>query len=306
MAPLSPVPPISQKMLLATGYVLALTWDVPHAVIRVSESHREQLERDGRIPIRLQFVALARRCQDWRVVLYQSARQAGRSSETVGYFATVIVTAVLVLEGRDVHAELLVADLRPLENPQPMFVQGGFREASLRTSSGQFNGWLAAEDVREITREQYRELAGDDDQAPFTGIPDDDLPVPRFQTHLRQIRDGRLRDRVYQAYRGKCAISGVSLLYPNGRCGLVAAHIIPYAIEPRNSVKDAILMAPNWHSRFDDGGVIIHDDYSWTAIVEDSETLAIRDRRLHLPMPKTDRPDLGLLARKRALFIKYA
>ena len=292
------------KCYLATGYVLALTRDVPHAVIRVSEDHREKLEQDRKIPIRLQFVELARRCQGWRVVLYQSARQAGRPSEAVGYFATAVATAVLVLEGRDVHAELLVADLRPLDNPQPMFIQGGFREASLRTSSGQFDGWLAAEDVREITPEQYRDLAGGGDQPPFSGSPDDLLPVPRFQIHRRQIRDPILRGLVYQAYGGKCAISGVSLLYPNGRCGLVAAHIFPYAIEPHNSVKDAILMAPNWHSRFDDGGIIVHDDYSWTAIVEDSETLAIRDRRLHLPILKTKRPDRGLLARKRALFIK--
>lgn len=121
---------------LATGYVFALTWDVPHAVIRVSENHREKLEQDGKIPIRLQFVELARRCQGWRVVLYQSARQAGRPSEAVGYFATAVVTAVLVLEGRDVHAELLMADLRPLDNPQPMFIQGGFREASLRPPCG--------------------------------------------------------------------------------------------------------------------------------------------------------------------------
>jgi hypothetical protein len=278
---------------------------VPHAVIRVSESHREQLERNGRIPIRLQFVELARRCQDWRVVLYQSSRQAGRSSETAGYFATAVVTSVLVLEGKGVRAELLVADLTPLESPQPMFVQGGFREENLRTPSGQFNGWLAAEDVREITREQYREIGGDDGQASFTGIPDNDLPEPRFQTHLRQIRDPRLRGLVYRAYGGRCAISGVSLLYPNGRCGLVAAHIIPYAIEPRNSVKDAILMAPNWHSRFDDGGIIIHDGYSWTAIVGDSETLAIRDRRFHLPKLESERPDRLLLERKRALFPKW-
>lgn len=222
---------------------------MPHAVVRVSESHREQLERDGRLPIRLQFVALARRCQGWRVVFYQSAREAGRPRYTVGYFATAVLTAVLVTEGRDVHAELLVADMRPMETPQPMFVQGGLREAGLRTLSGQFDGWLAAEDVREITQEQYRELAGGDDQAPFNGIPNDLLPIPRFQTHRRQIRDPILRLLVYQAYGGKRAISGVSLLYPNGRCGLVAAHIFPYAIEPHNSVKDAILIAPNWHSR---------------------------------------------------------
>lgn len=238
-------------------------------------------------------------------MLYQSARQAGRSGKTVGYFATAVVTAVLVVEGRDAHAELLVANLRPLESPQPMLTQDGFGEASLRTSSGQFNGWLAAEDVREITAERYRELA-EDDQAPFAGFPDVDLPVPRFQTHRRQIRDPILRGLVYQAYGGKCAISGVSLLYPNGRCGLVAAHIFPHAIEPHNFVKDAILMAPNWHSRFDDGGIIIHDDYSWTAMVEDNETLAIRDRRLHLPLLRSEQPDVELLARKRALFTKWA
>jgi len=184
-----------------------------------------------------------------------NARQVGRSSKTVGYFATAVVTTVRVSEGRGAHAELLLAQLTPLESPQPMFVKGGFREENLRTPSGQFDGWKGAEGVREITPEQYRELAGDDDQAPFAGLPDDDLPVPRFQTHPRQIRDPRLRGLVYQAYGGGCAISGVSLLYADGSCGLVVAHIFPYAIEPRNSVKDATLMAPNWHSRFGGGGI---------------------------------------------------
>lgn len=281
-------------------------WDVPHAVIRVPENHREELDRDGKIPIRLQFVDLARRCQGWRVVLYQSARKAGRSSETIGYFATAVVTAVLAPDARDLHARLLVEDLTPLENPQPMVVNGGLREENLRTPSGQFDGWRAAEDVREVTPQQYRELTGDDAQTPFTGIPDDYLPVPRFQTHRRQIRNRRLRGLVYRAYGGRCAISGVSLLYPNGSCGLVVAHIFPHAIEPHNSVKDSILLAPNWHSRFDGGGIIIHDDYSWAAIVEDNETLAILGRWLHLPKLESERPDRLLLARKRAFFTKLA
>lgn len=235
------------------------------------------------------------------MLLYQSARQSERAIDTEGYFATAVITAV-VWDAGNVRAELVLSALVPLSHPRQIWVDGGFQDEALRTQAGGFDGWHAADDVREITSRQYQELAGDDDiQPPFRMDSELDLFVPRFESHPRQIRDERLRRLVYLAYGGRCAISGLSLLNPDGSCGLVAAHIIPHAIEPRSSVKDAILLAPNCHSRFDGGGIIIHDDYSWTARVEDNETLSIRDRWLHLPLLKSEQPDRQLLARKRAL-----
>lgn len=157
----------------------------------------------------------------WHVVLYQSARQEERSSQAVGYFATALVTTVLLPAGKYGHAELLVTDLTPLDNPQPMIVKGSFREESLRTPSRHFDGWRAAEDVREISLEQYLDLTGSDAQKPFTGVPDLAPIVPRLQNYLRPIRDKRLRAMVYRAYGGRCAISGVSLLHTDGSYGLV-------------------------------------------------------------------------------------
>lgn len=85
-------------------------------------------------------------------------------------------------------------------------------------------------------------------------------------------------------------------------CGLEAAHLFPYRLEQLNTVRSGVLLAPNWHRRYDMGTIIIHDDYSWSAIVEDSDTMAIADRRLELPAAKEDWPDVDLIRRNRNLF----
>ena len=61
------------------------------------------------------------------------------------------------------------------------------------------------------------------------------------------------------------------------------------------------MLTPSWHRRFEMGIIIINDDFTWSAIVEDDETLAIRDRRLRLPANKADWPDISLLRQKREI-----
>ena len=71
---------------------------------------------------------------------------------------------------------------------------------------------------------------------------------------------------------------------------------------PYDVVTAGILLAPTWHDRFDSRAIIVHDDHSRTAVVEDTDTLAIELRRLRLPFLAEQWLDRTLLRQKRALF----
>ncbi|MDV3253630.1 hypothetical protein DevBK_20005 [Devosia sp. BK] len=236
------------------------------------------------------------------MVLYQSARQADRSNVAVGYFATAIIEEVIVLPYDHLHVDIRVSKVEALSHPKVLLAGEKAFEPTLFSPSGALKGWSAAYDVREISIQQYRDITEGDTQTPFTGSPDVIVTVPRFQNHIRQIRDPEFRLMIYRAYGGRCAISGVELLYEGGFCGLIAAHIYPHSREIHHRVSGGILMDPTWHSRLDGGGLIIHDDYSWEPRPEDDLTRTIKHRFLRLPENEEDWPDKVLLARQRALF----
>jgi len=180
----------------------------------------------------------------------------------------------------------------------------GFSEAALVNADGLLKGWKASEDIREISASQFRALTGIEPSAPFVDdvAQADDLPMPRFHKDPRQIRDPKFRERVYRAYRGRCAVTGLTLLWANGYCGLIAAHVYPHAMRAYNSVSAGILLAPNWHSRYDNGELIIDKYYNWSVPNEDDETRKFSGRRLMVPASEEERPDLELLRLQRALF----
>lgn len=278
---------------------------MPYAVVRVEDRHREALTQIGVLPIRRAFEDMARGLVGHKVVLYQSARQAERSNLALGYFATAYVQNVVPDPKSRDRCLLMLEDIDPLTLPRRMIENGGFSEGDLINVDGLLKGWKASEDIREISEAQFLALTGLVLDSPFVDPAAADLPIPRFSPHWRQIRDAQFRARVYQAYRGRCAVSGVSLLWPNGNCSLIAAHIYPFAKRAYNSVSAGILLAPTWHERFDAGNLIIDEDYQWSVTAEDEETIMFSKRRLILPANEDERPDLELLRMKRALFPRF-
>jgi hypothetical protein len=276
---------------------------VPHAVIRIAEHERQLLDNHGVAFIRLRFAKIARLCLGHQVVLYQSARNIGAYKLPVGYFAIARVANLLQLPGANSRrCALYLDEFIPLDPARTMVELGRAVEPGLMATAGHFEGWKASEDVRPISDEQFQSFLAERQGVPSTSELDPTAMVPvEYLNRRGEYRDPIFRQLLLEAYCGICAISGVSLPFAR-RCGLEAAHIVPYALRPKNEVTAGILLAPTWHDRFDEGAIIIHDDYTWFPVIEDGDTDAISSRRLLLPARKSEWPDIKLLREKRKLF----
>ncbi|WP_449394112.1 HNH endonuclease [Devosia riboflavina] len=245
--------------------------------------------------IRSQFAALLNACRAYPVLLYQSVRRAESAQVQVGYFASAYIEHILPAADGPGYVAFL-KDVQALEHQ--------FGEGLSRFGQGQkVHGWHAAADVREIGEDEFLELIRNVRQTTFE-LPSsgDRIVIPRFRTRRERVRDRKFRERVYRAYGGRCAISGVAHMSRNGLCGLEAAHIVPRLLSPHERAFAGILLAPSWHSLFDCGNIVIHDDFSWTAVIEDHDTRGITDKRLRLPAFQDDWPDRELLEQKRSLY----
>jgi hypothetical protein len=284
----------------------AHTGIVPHAVIRVSAEDRKMLAQDGLVSVRIQFASEIRRCFGYGVVLYQSSRQRSGSAAGVGYFAMATVVGHPSEQVGSDRCTVALRGVVPLEGFLGMLEDGVPIEEDLLTAEGKFKGRRAALDVREISDAEFERLVRGreaNEQAPL--IVTDQPPIRRIRARRQTLRNAAFSSNVYQEYRGLCAISKIELLGLNGYSGLQAAHIFPYEMEPHDEVCAGILLAPSWHERFDNGAITIHEDYTWSANISDSETDAIKTKTLSLPFQSANWPDLELLRRKNALFRIY-
>lgn len=272
------------------------------AVLIINATDRVIFEGADCCHIRVKYRDLAKRFMKARVVLYQSGL---RGDIAGGYIGTAIIENVFDRPDDLTRCVVILGGYDPFDRPRPLLTEeGGMFEPGLINPHGRLKGWKAAEDIREISTDSfYRIIDGEvPAQQPFEWRQDESeqLAVPLFSSRDMSVRDPLFARGVYLAYGGLCAISKVPMLggYRDS-CGLIAAHLYPYHLEMRNSVSSGMLFAPSWHSRYDNGQILLHDDYTWTAVVEDSDTLAITDRRLHLPSVKGDLPDVQLIRRNR-------
>jgi hypothetical protein len=218
----------------------------------------------------------------------------------VGYFASAILVEVYNRADDPEHCVIELDNVVAFKTPRPMLANGAVQEAALLNPAGAFPGWRAAEDVREISTSELASILAAEYGAHQAGMKDPRADLPLFRERHVRIRDPKFTYDVYRAYQGRCAISLVRLLnIETNECGLEAAHIYPYWLEPWNTVSSGILLAPTWHARYDAGLITLHDDYSWYPNVEDADTEAIRFRHLHLPMSGSELPDIDLIRRNR-------
>ncbi|MDV3253609.1 HNH endonuclease [Devosia sp. BK] len=267
---------------------------MPHAVIRINEQDRQLFDAIGVVIIYRKYVDALRTLFSKRVLIYQSVRYAKRSKLAVGYFAEASVQDILQIPGRAKTAVFL---------SEVMPVMSGLGEDATSLAFGiETGGWRAADDVREIADEMFSQISPRGRNMPFAPMETsvaEHLPI--YRASFRPVRNPAFHKVVYLAYRGQCAICKSPFLSPSGLTGLEAAHIVPWAMSPHERASAGILLTPSWHRRFEMGIIIINDDFTWSAIVEDDETLAIRDRRLRLPANKADWPDISLLRQKREI-----
>ena len=277
---------------------------MPHAILTISPLNRATIESSQLALVRTEFADLAKHCCRSPVILYQSGRGAAGVKTPSGYFATAVIGDVYNRRDDPAHCVVELSNLVPFDVPRRMVMNGTVWESSLLTAKGTFDGRMAARDFRLLSLQEFMNIVKYTEpplMAPNSGLSED-AGTPLFADRHYRVRDPFFARWVYLAYEGRCSISGVTFMNENGDlCGLEAAHLYPYRLEQLNTVRSGLLLAPSWHRRYDMGNIVIHDDYSWSAVVEDSDTLAIADRHLELPASREDRPDVELIRRHRNL-----
>lgn len=139
---------------------------------------------------------------------------------------------------------------------------------------------------------------------------DDPLPVPdvvehfdpnniedarRFTLAVIHRRQGqqRFRQKLLEAYDGKCAISGCDV-----EPLLDAAHIVPYRGPDTNNVQNGLLLRTDLHTLFDLGLLTIAPETLQVGVdasITSPEYLRFHGRKLRLPLDREKHPSTSAL-----------
>lgn len=123
--------------------------------------------------------------------------------------------------------------------------------------------------------------------------------VPQRETREvvldRAIRDATFRYRVVeQAYKGRCAFTGVRMLNGNGRAEADAAHIRPVEAGGPDATQNGLALMKSLHWAFDRGLVSLSTGGRILTVERGIDELVLRilpqDRRAHLPSHPDERP----------------
>lgn len=116
----------------------------------------------------------------------------------------------------------------------------------------------------------------------------------------RAIRDATFRYRVVeQAYKGRCAFTGVRMLNGNGRAEVDAAHIQPVEAGGPDTTRNGLALMKSLHWAFDRGLVSLSDDARILTVERGIDEPVLRllpqDRRAKLPPHPDERPHEAFL-----------
>lgn len=120
--------------------------------------------------------------------------------------------------------------------------------------------------------------------------------VRRLQEVVARQGQTEFRNRLVEAYRGRCAVTGCDVVEV-----LQAAHIDPYSRAPSNLVANGLLLRADIHDLFDRGLLWITDGMkiAVTTRLRLSEYGRFHGRALKLPALPQFRPDPARLRRHR-------
>lgn len=121
----------------------------------------------------------------------------------------------------------------------------------------------------------------------------------RRRVAVQAVRDGQwaFRDAVFDAYEGRCAVTGADL-----PAGLQAAHLAPYMGPASNEVSNGICLRADIHAMFDRHLLAIHeDDYTvlLAPAVLASTYADLEGATIYVPRRHRYRPDRAALQHHR-------
>ena len=77
-------------------------------------------------------------------------------------------------------------------------------------------------------------------------------------TSIRRARNHAFRKRLLEIYSGKCAVTGASLVTPEGSNGVDAAHIVAVEAGGTDDPRNGLLLSKDLHWAFDEGLFVIN------------------------------------------------
>jgi putative restriction endonuclease len=260
---------------------------------------------------------------DW-VVFYEGRRGGGR-----GYYAVQRVERIVPDPvAPDRHLILFdAASLLSFETPVPYTDESGapFESRLARPDGRPATGGLNTSAIRLLPEADFARII-DKGLTPIVApeaiprhdtiaLPDEthrlgfaeapagfDLATDRRQVLTsRTLREQSFARQVKVAYRGRCALSGLSLRNGGGRAEVNAAHIRPVADLGPDVVQNGLALSGTLHWMFDRGLVSVDEDHSilvakGSVAGEVEERLLAPDRRLILPSDPLQRPHPAFLA----------
>jgi putative restriction endonuclease len=254
---------------------------------------------------------------DW-IVFYQGRHGAN------GY---THVQRVLGVRADPARADHFYADLDPAE-----MLDLEWEVPRLRADGTPFEtrlpptGGLNASAVRRLTEAEFAAIVNegfreriDPDAHPRSGplyaVPGSGAhaqaglapPDRRAILSSRPARDAAFARRVRRAYRGRCAVSGLTLRNGGGRAEVQAAHIRAVADGGPDVVQNGIALSGTVHWMFDRGLIRVADDYSLLIShnkvdLETVNRLVNPERRLMVPADPRLRPHPDYLRHHREKF----
>ena len=120
---------------------------------------------------------------------------------------------------------------------------------------------------------------------------------------LVALRQGqaKFRDKLFDAYDGRCAVTGTSIA-----ATLQAAHIVPYRGPETNHVQNGLLLRADIHNLFDLGLIQINPQTFTISLVEEIKSTKygqLHGKRLRLPSKPSQRPSSAAFDERRQLLL---
>jgi putative restriction endonuclease len=252
-----------------------------HAVFQVRLSEKTNYDFHQKFRFENKYLSIVQSAiNDW-IVYYQPARRAGEPLvRPSGYFAKARVVSVQPAPGELEFSEAILEEYRefptvPFSIFDPQSGSKFYYEERMLQPDGRLNSHIIQQRVRILSEDEYVRLM----EASFEGLSEEEefaivsTPTSGFAEspsqelersrvpHTRTYRDREFRKRVGDAYEWRCAMTGISLIAPDGSHEIECAHIKPVWDAGPDDVNNGIALLRTVHWLFDTGSVSVGPDY---------------------------------------------
>lgn len=235
----------------------------------ISSNYQDLPERWYHFPKR--YLRVIRAAVGNEAVFYQPRRDLGPSSSggSQAYTAVARIAAVRPDPNSATHYFADLSDYMAFDQEVPYRLASHYFESALQKEDGTANRGKFGWSVRPLTDPEFEEIfrAGFAQTLPalITTPQEYDTGIvyerPTLTLEItRKVRDLAFRRRIRTAYENTCAVTGLTIVAPNGSVEVQAAHIRSVAGNGPDTTTNGIALSATVHWMFDQGLFTISDD----------------------------------------------